>query len=359
MWVRQLHISKVRNLLGVEMAPAAGWNILYGDNGAGKTSVLEALCILGRGRSFLTNRLGSVVQDGSASLRVVGRVLDELDREHVVGLERGKDETRVRVDGVGVRELSPLVRMVPVQVLTPRSHELVEGGAGRRRRFIDWGVFHVEQEFYGAWQRYGRVLRQRNAALRTRNARFAIWDGDLCEQAETIDQLRGRYVEQFALRLQAVLGGLQRLPRVAISYSRGWSAGVTLRQRLSEVETDDRRRGFTSVGPHRADLRLTVGRQPAAARLSRGQQKLLVVALHLTQAQLYSESQGDRSILLIDDLASELDRDNRIAVLDSLNALRVQIFATTMQPGMLPLPDGADRALFHVEQGRVSSESSA
>ncbi len=354
MWVRHLRLCNIRNLVDVTMAPSQEWNILYGDNGAGKTSVLEGLSMLGRGRSFLTARTEPLIRTGHESLTAFCRVVNSAGAEHSVGMERGHQTARLHLDGAKHRELSGVVRLVPLQVLTPRSHELVEGPAGRRREFLDWGVFHVEHAFQGAWQRYHKALRQRNASLRMAAAKVNVWDHELTSQAARIDRWRADYVSSFMPHFQRVVDELGLAPEVSVSYFRGWADGVELADRLREGTGEDRRRGYTSAGPHRADLRISVGKQRAALVISRGQQKLVVAALHLAQARVYAESRGETSIILLDDVASELDANKRLRLLEILGEMPVQTFISCIGANDVRVPATKDRRMFHVEHGRVT-----
>ncbi|MBK8182415.1 MAG: DNA replication/repair protein RecF [Candidatus Competibacteraceae bacterium] len=340
MRVASLDIVRFRNLRRIELRCAAGLNLLIGPNASGKTSLLEALYFLGRGRSFRTRQPRELIQSEASAFRIVAMMAGSDGRRVPVGVERGPRELDVRVGGVATRSLAELARQVPVLLLNPDSHRLLEDGPQQRRRFMDWGLFHAEASFLDAWRRYGAALRHRNAALRAgaTDRTIAAWDGELSAAAGTLDRLR----QSFCKALQSVLGPLAgaTLGEVAVQvdYRRGWPLEPFEREFSAWLRAgcaQDRQQGHTRLGPHRADFSLRVAGRPPAESLSRGQQKLLVVALVLAQAELYRLHTGDACILLIDDLPSELDPANRIRVMQALAALDSQLFVTAIELGLL------------------------
>ena len=350
MALSRIDIRNLRVLEAVSLLPGPGLNLLAGRNGAGKTSVLEGIFLLGRGRSFRSPRLSTVVREGERCVEVTG--WRPQPGGCVGGIRRCPDKTEIRIDGKAVGKVSALARAFPVQLVTPRSHELLEQGPDLRRRFLDWGVFHVEHGFLEVASRYGRVLRQRNEALKTAQAVAFVWDDQLAALGEEIAKARERYWALLESSYGAVARVLGAPLEVVFSLSRGWARGLTLGEALGRKKDIDRQLGHTSVGPHRADLEFRLGSLPASARLSRGQQKALVLALILAQMELIAETTARRPILLVDDLAAELDEASRARVVGFLRTMRGQSFVTCLDEVLLR-PSTEDR-MFHVEQGRLS-----
>lgn len=353
----RLEIRALRNLEALVLEPGAGVNVVLGANGAGKTSVLEAIWMLSRGRSFRSGRIEQVIREGEKELRVVGRVALEGGGETVLGVERGRGERRLRVAGQSVESVAELTRVLPAVVFEPHAHELVEGGPEQRRRLLDWGVFHVEPGFLEAWRGYQRALRQRNVSLRNRDAKgAAVWERPMTEAGETLSSMRARYAERLMELLPAVLEGVAPgMERIGGSYRAGWEGNDGLGGALAAARETDRRTGFTTVGPHRAELRLTMAGRPAARRLSRGQEKLVALALILAQAVLFIRDSGKRPVVLLDDLPSELDAEHLARVVRWIGGLGTQVFATTVD-----WPAGFDEwsspvSRFHVEHGKLLS----
>ncbi len=353
-FVNHLTIENLRILHRVDLELAARANVFVGPNASGKTSVLEALHILGRGRSFRESQWRAVIEEGHESLRVVGKVTSQ-GRRVSIGIERQRDRATIKVAGEAQYGTKALLEWLPLQLVHPDSHRLIEQGPTYRRQYLDWGVFHVEQRFFPAWQRYRRALKQRNAVLRERGARDLIipWEAELSSAATEIDGYRRDYLEKLEAYLPTVGKALLGNQRLGVRYQRGWKEG-DLASVLQDTRDGDCHYGYTRAGPHRADLELFVGEYRAAQRVSRGQQKLLVLALILAQADLLRDTRGRHSLLLIDDIGAELD----IRHLERLWSFLIEcgsqlVVSGTDLDGRLPLEASRD-ALFHVEHGAVS-----
>lgn len=324
--------------------------MLYGANGAGKTSILEALVVLSRGRSFRTTQSAELIGPEDETFRVFAVVEDRHGHEHRLGLERSGKRWRGRKDGEDLSQISQLTRSLPLTLMEPDSHLLVSGHPDVRRRYVDWGMFHVEHEFLGVWRRYSKALKQRNAALRQRQAAVLdSLDAVLAANGQQLSELRREHCSQLARDLQSLLADLggEGLDPITVSFHSGWS-GDSFGQALQRNRERDLERGQTHTGPHRADLTLNCGNAPARAVLSRGEQKILAAALLLAQAELLAQL-GEKPVLLLDDLASEFDTRHYEQVLERALATGAQVWVTGTHE---QAPD-AGRAVFHVEQGRA------
>lgn len=348
-------VRDFRNIAAAELAFSPQLNLITGANGAGKTSLLEALYFLGRGQSFRTHHPTTLIREGAEALLVRGTVADGQGGTVAVGVQRDRQGLQMRLGGQPLRQLPRLVALFPFQILSPDSHLLLEGGPRHRRRFLDWGVFHVEPSFYPTWQRYARALRQRNAALRARLAvaEVRLWDEELIQAAEALDRQRRAYLDELLPVLGRYIAQLVDLAGLRWDYRPGWARKQAFGAALRDALEGDRRQGFTRLGPHRADLVPTLDGVPAQERISRGQQKQLVGALMLAQAEVYRLRRGRPSIFLVDDLASELDAEHRRRVLAALRDLDVQVFVTAIDESALETADWATQRRFHVEHGRI------
>jgi len=359
MRVASLEIAGFRNLERVGLRCAPGLNLLIGPNASGKTSLLEAVYFLGRGRSFRARQARELIQTGAAGFRVVAVTVDGQGRQVPVGVERDARELTARVGGAPTRSLADLARQTPVLLLNPDSHRLLEDGPKQRRRFMDWGLFHAEPGFLDAWRRYDVALRHRNAALRTQAADRVVdaWDGELSTAAARLDQLRGAFCEALGAVLRPLSGSTLGSDGVQVDYRRGWPLEPPERDFASWLRggrAQDRQQGHTRLGPHRADFVVRVADRPSAEALSRGQQKLLVIALVLAQAELYRRQVGDACILLIDDLPAELDPDNRARVTQALAELDTQLFVTAIEPGLLDAASWGEARIFQLARGEIT-----
>lgn len=360
MHVTRLDITGVRNLVPTQLTPFPGLNVFVGSNGAGKTSVLEALHLMAYGRSFRGRPGDGLIQSGADALEVFVE-WDETypRRQRRAGLRHGGQAWQGRLDGTPVSQLGELCAALAVVTFEPGSHALVTGSGEPRRRFVDWGLFHVEPKFMPHWRRYARALRQRNALLKARagDAELDAWDHELGESGEAITGWRQEYLERLQPALAAVGEALvPSLGATMLEFQPGWRReALGLADALLLVRDRDRVAGFTSVGPHRANWRLRHASLPEGAELSRGQAKLAALTCLLAQAEHLAADRGEWPVVALDDLASELDRHHQRRILERLLASQVQVFLTGTE-----LPDmiaglGVPARLFHVERGVITS----
>lgn len=352
MILSRLDIRNVRCLEDASLEPA-DINLIHGENASGKTSLLEAIFLLGRGKSFRTIAGEGLIRDGEEEATVSGRIArNDRDSRLGIGLKRG-ESTRIRVDGHDERSAAALAKNLPVQVIDPGVHRLVEEGPGVRRRFVDWGVFHVEHGFLDLWRRYHRALRQRNATLKSGNlAAINSWNQKLADYGEQISLVRHRYIEAIKPFIKVYCEKLLETP-VEIRYRQGWSEERNLIDALEDSLGRDRKTGSTYPGPHRADLVISLGTRRAKGRISRGQQKLLAASLVLGQLQHLKKKEAIRSVLLLDDVAAELDDSHLERFLKTVCSIDLQLFVTALSRDAIQI--SRPLKVFHVEQGEVSS----
>jgi len=357
--LEHISIERIRNLSHISAELHPGATALFGANGSGKTSVLEAIHLLGTGRSFRTHQSKPVIQHEQDDCRVVCR-LRRQGRPLVMGIEKHRDGTaRARVDGENVASLSELARAMPIVLLDTDSLGLVTGPPEGRRKLLDGTLFHVEQSFLPLWRRYAQAMRQRNGGLRR-----GILDADsacrqeLAETGERLSQSRTQIADTLSRQLADMASELSAdLAGVSVVFRPGWDRQMGLAEALERNAQSDANQGFTQVGPHRGDLRFMVGGGMAADVLSRGQLKLLLVALKLVQGRLIEEGGSSQPIYLVDDLPAELDRPHCASVCAQLGTGR-QVILTAVDRGSLEAAWGdGPLELFHVEQGQVKPVS--
>ena len=351
MSVKEFRADNVRCLEQVRLEPARN-NFIFGENASGKTSLLEALFILGRGRSFRRAARDTIIRDQSDSMTVAATLQQRgMEKRIGIGLSR-TDPPRIRVDGRDENSAASLAEWMPVQVIDPDVHDLIAEGPSVRRRFLDWGLFHVEPLFLDTWRRYQRVMKQRNAALRLPGGDLQPWDEQLVAEGEKLNCMRASYSEALAGVLKEIGASLLHgMP--TMTYRRGWPEGKTLATALTEARERDRRYGVSHVGPHRAELTISVEERSAKGRVSRGQQKMLAAALLIAQAVHLKNTASVDTILLLDDLPAELDVTSLDRLLAVIRPLAAQVFMTSLERRDFNL-DGPTQ-VFHVEQGKVRS----
>ena len=345
----ELQVQNVRCIVSAHLELHPRCTLIWGGNGAGKTSLLEAAFLLGRGRSFRSRQNEQLVHRAAPKLTVFGRTGGSLP--HAIGVEFDRDQgITARVDGQNVKSLADLSLAFPVQVIDPEIHKLIEEGGRRRRRWLDWAVFHVEPQFGEAWFRYARALRQRNAALKGRPSQARPWEAELAEQGARMSAARRAVLDRLEPYWTAIVAGVD-CPKARIGYAQGWTESLSLADALESARSRDEARQTTTVGPHRADLRITIDGKPARDILSRGQQKLTAAALTLAQLRLLADSTAMMPTLLLDDPAAELDAEHQAGFVAEILRLNCQLVITALQP-QIPGFTQPDR-VFHVEQGTV------
>ncbi len=351
----RLDVLRVRNLSGVQIRPADRVNIIFGNNGSGKTSLLEAIYMLGLGRSFRSSKIESVIDTKSDDCVIFA----ELDAGVSIGLNKSRKQGHL-LKLLGERQKSwvDTARHLPLQIINSDSFSLLEGSPKIRRKFLDWGVFHVEHEFALAWRKANKCLAQRNLLLKQKRldkTQLEAWDTEFSQLGTQIDEQRKVYMETFLPILNDALPRLIEIPDLKITYERGWDADATLAQALAVSLDRDIRYGATQTGPHRADLSIKIGRNAAADVLSRGQQKLLVSAMKIAQSQLLYKLTEEKGVYLIDDLPSELDNENRVLICKLLEELGCQIFITCVDADEIENCWSTDISTgkFHVEHGKI------
>lgn len=346
MHIAQLNGEHFRNLqpFNLHFHPRLNW--IYGANGSGKTALLEALYFLGRGKSFRESQTRHIIAHHQAHFRLIAHIQHQ--RQHLLGIERQIRDYQVRLDGADLRSLTQLAELLPIQIINSDHFALIDAGPEHRRRFMDYGLFYHDPAFLPAWQHYQYALKNRNAALRQDwdDHYIHIWHQQLEHHANHIDQLRQHYLHSLERQLNhyhAELGGLETLH---LHYLRGWAQGQSLSTLLNQHLNRDRALKHTRDGCHRSEWRiLTDSGQDAAHHFSRGQQKTLICALILAQTQLIAEKSGKYPVILVDDIAAELDHKRQNLLINFLHNSGSQLFITAIETQ----PQQSDSAAHHFQ----------
>ncbi len=360
MFLSHLHVERLRALALVDIDLSPNINVFVGPNGAGKTSLLEAVGFLASGRSFLGPRPHTLIQSTAASVLVAGR----LQRDDVaiqMGIQReASGRVEARINGVPQDALSAMARELPYLVVGAEGLGWVAGTPSRRRALLDWGVFHVLAQPTMVYSRYRKALDQRNKALkngRLSDAEISLWDGVLAEAGEAIHELRAQYFSLLKQAFYNVLSRVDGMPAIEVGYRPGYSdhkggLGDALVRGLAR----DRILGSTQSGPHRGDLQLTARGAALTDALSRGQQKVVVSALVLAQQELLSRHRERRVVLLVDDLAAELDDERQRSLFGLMTQTGAQVLLSAVEAQRVsPLIENAgDVRMFHVKQGAIA-----
>jgi DNA replication and repair protein RecF len=349
--LKRLILSNLRSFDDADIALTSGLNLIVGDNGSGKTTVLEAIYLLFRGRSFRHREISPLIKDGQTQYQLFTEFLGKGRENHRLGLQQDKQNILIKLDGETAKRRSDIIHLLPIEWIGPDPQALITDEPEGRRAFIDNGLFHVEHDYLSIVQKYHRALDQRNASLK-QNQNATTWDQQLVEYGSEIQQRRYLYLKRLITYIEDQLKDWNLDIEVKFSYQRGWSDELSLLDALKKNLETDRKRKFTSVGPHRADLVIKAGDKRSSRKLSRGQLKMLVAAMHLAQTRYRIDSGFSAGILLIDDLPAELDETNKNRLISAGKDLYPQMIIVSLTEAEIPELNQSVNTI-HVSRGTV------
>lgn len=348
--LKSLSIRHVRNIQALDCTLSPEINFFYGENGSGKSSTLEAAYLLSMGRSFRTHLLSRVINHDAEKLMVFAETY-----RGKIGIEKTRSgQTSVRMNHQNLSSIAELAAILPVQLIEPHSYRLLEGPPKQRRQLLDWGVFHVEHRFLEIWREASRALKHRNAAIRQglSKQQINLWNPEIVRLGDELTMMRESYLTAFLPQVEQVMGALCDF-KPEFSFYPGWKREKGLAEVLEQSYERDAHLGYTQFGPHRADLKIRFHGQPAVDALSRGQQKILLMALCLSQGLCLKEQMSKHSLYLIDDIAAELDPRLSEIVLDFLMRMQAQVMITSVNPSLADKLGSSKAALFKISSGSV------
>lgn len=357
----KVQIKHFRNISEMAIIANENLNVFLGENGSGKSSILEALHYLGFARSFRTQKHKNVIKHGEHEFTVFCSAYLDATSQQKFGISRSiSDNCVVNIDGLKSKRATDLASHLPIQIFTPQSSDLLLGAPKLRRRYLDWLLFHVEHSFNLDFQVYTKSLKHLNALYKSVYSAqdLEYWTQLLSDKGDTISNsreglLKGSLIELINANLK------EFLPEFCfeISYYRGWEKDCSLAESILKNRQKDQKNGYLSVGPHKADLRIKTQGMLAHEVLSRGQLRMLVAAMQLAQTQHLHAQTSKTSIFLLDDVGAELDEEKRKVFISRLNTSDTQLFVTAIDIKQLEfLENYNDKKVFHVEHGQVREE---
>ena len=307
-------------------------NIIIGENGSGKTSILEAVYTLSRGYSFNTRKINPLIKINNSKFVLFARLKSE-NQTNKIGLAKSSNNEIIRkLNDKKVQSHNDILQQFPVLAITPLKFTLLRQPASARRNLLDWGVYYKYPEFINYWRDIKRILKQRNILLKKRSPKnqIIIWDKNLIILSNKINQLREQYFKEFLeILAPKIKSTFPNLP-IKINYYKGWSADLNFEEALNKSFESDIKLGYTKPGVNRADIKISIYGQNATQILSQGQQKTLASLIFLTQATLFNKCQKNPCIVLLDDLNSELDNKNLQELLEQFIKQDHQIILTAI-----------------------------
>lgn len=353
MRITQLGLTNWRNISGAELETDSPFVIVGGENASGKTTLLESIHLLLAGRSFRTREWSKVISHQANQGLVTAKI-----GEDFLGVSRVRGElAQQRLNGSDA-QVSDIARKFPIQLFDNNLFDLFEGPPKYRRQLLDWGLFHVKQDFFDIWRRYRHALKQRNALLRDQRStvpsELDAWDLELALAGQRLSEMRAEYAAE--LLDGCVASKLLKDIEISFSYFQGWPGEDSLLNALRHSRAKDLQYKRTTMGPQHSDLKIRVSAKKAGDILSRGQKKLAGFAIKIEQVRMYNQQSDSKCLLLCDDFSAELDANNQKQILDQIEELGSQVFVTAIEAAtivsMLKNPEHAK--VFHVKQGQFS-----
>ncbi|MCZ7554997.1 MAG: DNA replication/repair protein RecF [Bacteroidia bacterium] len=370
MLLNRLRIANFRNHSATDIDCPEGTLLLLGENGAGKTTVLEAISLLCTSRSFVTRQDKGLVAIGAQQFSLEGAFTTSTRSRRHVTVEYPLDQRkRIEVDFTPLDAASDLIGMFPLVALSPQHRPITSGGPAERRAFIDFVLSQVHHNYLEDLLTYRRVLKQRNTLLAEADGRLSAiagvidaWDQALAESGVRILRKRAEFIGQYLPYVhQSMSGIIEGRESVDINYVGSCSADITSGDAAAQYLTElierrpsDLRRGVTSMGPHRDDLSIMLNGLDVRAQASQGQHKTILIALKIAEYHYLDEHLDETPLLLLDDVFSELD-DARLDRVLALTQGLGQTFITSAHTSLLHVLDGApgDHHALRIESGGV------
>ena len=353
MILTDLKIHSLRNIIKAHLQLNSRFNFIYGANGSGKTSILEALYLLSCGHSFRSREIAPIINQDQDTLTIFARA----ENEESISIQKSRSEpTQVKLNNQFCYSTSQLAYAMPCQIFYSDIFQIIDAGASIRRSVLDWGLFHVKHNYLAVWKEYKKVLKQRNALLKTRVAynQFIPWDLQLSHLANELDVMRKEYFAQWASNFIQVLSELTDVS-CTIGYYRGWDkkeSGKPLKDLLAESFESDMYKSFTQSGAHQADILIESNDFKAKQVLSRGQQKIILLGLKLAQAQMVEKD----CLYLIDDLAAELDENHQSRLMNYLVTRKGQyVITNTASSQLFQSVPSNEASIFQINSGLIVS----
>lgn len=358
--IQSIHITHFRNVIEAKIECASHFNIFFGENGAGKTSILEAIYYLSQSKSFRTSQLDRLIHENADNFVVFTQLLQDTVLIPI-GIQRSRTASAAHVNYTPVKSVADITRHLPILFIGSDSHRILTDGPKVRRQFLDWGLFYTNAEFFTIWKQFNKTLHHRNAALKARAPfdEIAVWNQQFASLAESIHQLRKNYLVSFLPFFNEIISAFLDSVQITLVYSPGWDDTRSLLSALGDNYFRELHIGHTLFGPHRADLLVLINNTPAFDILSQGQQKLVSYALRLAQGLHFQSVTQQSPIYLIDDLPSELDSHKRKMVTAILSKIDAQVFITGIEQadlGEIMAKNGQNK-MFHVKHGGVLSHA--
>ncbi|MBQ7323616.1 MAG: DNA replication/repair protein RecF [Clostridia bacterium] len=359
MKIKKLFLQNFRNYEQESFDFSDGFNVLFGKNGQGKTNCAEAVFYLCTGASLRIRHDKQLIRIGADSARIVAEAENRYGRV-TIEADIYENKREIRVNGSKIRKNADLMGHINSVFFSPGELRLIQDGPDERRRFMNLSISQTSPAYYTALLRYNKILDQRNTLLKNRDVELVldtlpVWDEQLCQYAAVIVKKRLEFVEKlapFAKEYHAFLtDGKEELVIKPDRIYEGDEGTIAqkLKVRLENNYEKDLRLGFTTVGPHRDDLNVTIGGMEAKSYASQGQMRTAALALKLSEVQIFKALSGEYPILVLDDVMSELDLPRRKKLLKCIADLQTILTCTHAERVLY----GSECKKIRIENGKI------
>lgn len=370
MQLSEIKVSNFRNHQHIAIAFKDRITVLTGENGAGKTSLLEAISILGSARSFRGGKIIDLIKHGTEQSVIEGLVRCEL-YENSIRAELKSTRKALLLNGKKLRQVRDVMSIMPFVIFSPADHRIVEGDASDRRTFLNKAVSQWDFTYADDLRSFQRVLLQRNrilkqnkgnlGAIRRISTNLSPWDEQFIHFSKLLIEARAKYISEFesiyascykTLAKKDNIAGINYLPTLLKNLGKDVeNKEEIIKEKLQESLKEDILRGSTSIGPHKDEISLTIDGNQAKFYGSQGEKRTVALALRLAEVELIQRQHKKAPMLLVDDVSSELDSNRRQALVELLRKGNSQVLITATELPM-DLLDGIDLPFDHFDLSR-------
>lgn len=353
MHINSLTLQNFRNLATKTLKFHPKINYITGKNGAGKTSLIESIYFLSRGKSFRENKINYLLRKDSDFFQIIGNI-DRQNQIHIVGIEKTNKNQILRHNGENISSFNKLTKLFPLDIINSDRFALIDQSPEYRRKYLNYGLFYYDNNFISAWQSYQKALKNRNAALKNKWAIEYVspFHNILEQSANAICQLIQEYLPKLTDKINYFHHQLGKFAPITLEFKKGWSNNQSLAEILNQNYQKDLQTKQTSQGIHRSDLRFYTEQGDVAHWFSRGEQKTLITALILAQNQLIADKIQINPLIFIDDITAELDIDRQKQLLQFLMQGKNQLFISQINGKNIIKTDQNYRH-FHIYKGKI------
>jgi DNA replication and repair protein RecF len=350
LFISNLKINNFRNIKFKEYEFTKNINIFYGDNGAGKTSILESIYFLSTAKSFRKSSSKSLINFESDSVTVYSKTLDKTVNTFAVSKNKtGKWSGKINNSSIQKQsQLSPYLKVIAID---PEVYRLVDFGPQYRRSYLDWFVFHVEHNYLSLWKKTFKCIKHLNSLYKNKasNTEIEAWESSLIKFVHLLDKKREFHFNLIKPKILKLIHIIQtEINNVIIEYKKGWNDSLSFAEQLKSDKYRNLKYGQLQNGPHKMDIKISVNKFPAAQTLSRGQKKALSIIFYLSYIDSLIKKSKSKPIVCLDDLDAEIDQSKLKKIGVVLKDLNVQLFITTVDFNKIK-NIFSDTDVFHVE----------